>query len=297
MYRYWVLRYVPDTLRGEFVNIGVVAGDGGEDWAIRRVRSLARATRLGGDATKAAAWLSRIEARFPSSVSLVQPFDFDTDGEALGHRELPTSAWLESTRARLNNAVQISAPVPVAASSAQQAADRLFEVLVLDPEVKHRGTKRQDAIRDLGDAFWTDAVYRKKDIQRDVRLRARRQGARFEYAIGEGVVRQLSRVVSFQRQSLDELLQDVQAWSFAVGVLRDEGGEVLNPARKHNALTPVRPDVPIRVLYVPPVTPQQHDAFSVAEDAWAALDVKAFHTGEEHKIAREARDLLEVAHG
>ena len=293
VYQYWVLRYVPDTLRGEFVNVGVVVGDGSNDWAIRRVQSLGRASKLGGDAKRAAGWLSRIESRFPSDSPNYRLFE--SAGNIYPSSDQPIGVWLESTRARLNNSVQISAPVPVAAASAREAVDRLFRVLVLDPEIKHHGTRRNQAVRDLGEAFWTDAVRRKREIQRDVKLRASRQGARFEYAIGDGRIEQLSRVVSFDRQAIEPLLQDIQAWSFAVGVLRDQGGQVLNPARKNNAVSPVANDVPIRVLYVPPTNDSQTEALRVAEDAWGALDVKAFEVGQEHHIAHEARSLLEHA--
>ncbi|EFQ83228.1 hypothetical protein HMPREF0063_11501 [Aeromicrobium marinum DSM 15272] len=147
----------------------------------------------------------------------------------------------------------------------------------------------------LGEAYLGGQGIRPRQIQRDVKLETMKQVAHFEFAIGSEHVRQLSRVVSFQRQGMDNLLQDVQAWSFAVGQLRRRGGEVRNSARRKNPIAEVDPDVPVRVLYVPPETTEQHSAFSAAKSAWDDLDVKAYAAGDEASIAHEAESLLASA--
>lgn len=45
-YQYWLIRYVPNAVRGEFVNIGVLVGMDGKDWALRTVDSFTRASLL-----------------------------------------------------------------------------------------------------------------------------------------------------------------------------------------------------------------------------------------------------------
>jgi len=49
---YSLIRYVPDPARGEFVNVGAIAGseDAG-DWQVRQLQNPARARALGGRLT------------------------------------------------------------------------------------------------------------------------------------------------------------------------------------------------------------------------------------------------------
>lgn len=168
----------------------------------------------------------------------------------------------------------------------------LFPVLVLEPPTGHGRTLRDAAKADLYEAFFDTLAFGPRQLQRDVKLETMRQVAQFEFAVGDGHVKQLSRVVSFQRQGMDSLLQDVQAWSFAVGQLRRKGGLIRNPARKKHPTADVDPEVPVRVLYVPPITKVQAEAFKAAESAWSELDVKAYEAGHEAVIAREAGELL-----
>ena len=46
-YAYALLRFVPDPIKGEFVNIGIIAGSDEEDrWEIRTIDRAGRATQL-----------------------------------------------------------------------------------------------------------------------------------------------------------------------------------------------------------------------------------------------------------
>ena len=50
-YMYSVIRFVPDPIRGEFVNVGVLAGsDESSEWDLRMVESLKRAGDVDSDA-------------------------------------------------------------------------------------------------------------------------------------------------------------------------------------------------------------------------------------------------------
>ena len=44
---YSLIRYVPDPVRGEFINVGAIAGcDESSEWEIRQVANPARARRI-----------------------------------------------------------------------------------------------------------------------------------------------------------------------------------------------------------------------------------------------------------
>jgi len=109
---------VPDPVRGEFVNIGVIAG-GGADWSFRRVSNLGRAAQLGGSATTANPFLQRIaasiEARVPGEL-----------GAPFGKGDV------EDLRVRMNNLVQLSEARPVLAVTSEEAVNLAFELMVVD---------------------------------------------------------------------------------------------------------------------------------------------------------------------
>src|SRR4051794_35352247 len=75
-YRYSLIRFVPDPGRGEFVNIGALAGDDeAGDWALRAISNYKRPRALD---TKAAfpgalALVASLETRLPD----VERFDLD----------------------------------------------------------------------------------------------------------------------------------------------------------------------------------------------------------------------------
>ncbi|PJJ58070.1 Protein of unknown function (DUF3037) [Mumia flava] len=276
-YRYWLLRYVPDPVRGEFVNLGVIVGDGECDWAIRRVHNFKRASRLGGDASLAADWLERLERRFPQL----------PDEQPLGTEALLSYGWLEHTRARLNNSIQVSQSAPVSARSAKEAAERLYGFLVKEDQNVSRSGWRATTTRELRRQYEMRMGSKSRSLQSNVYLQARAQRTRFEFALGDDLVVHLTRVWAFDVASTENLRQQIQAWSYAVKVFRERGGDVRNRAHKVPS-HPVQRDVPISILYQNPRTDQQQEVFQIAADAWKDLEVNAFAQGNEFKLVDRA---------
>lgn len=125
-FRYWVVRYVPDPVREEFVNVGVIAGDG-DDWAFRPVKNLQRASRIGGSATETRHFLHRIQsavdAQRESATALIND-----------PRERMGEGLLRDLQTRLNGIVQLSAPRVIRAETAAAAADFAYGLMVVDPD-------------------------------------------------------------------------------------------------------------------------------------------------------------------
>lgn len=287
-YRYWVLRYVPDAVRGEFVNIGVVVGGEGSDWAIRRLESLSRANRLGGRPEVAAEWLDSLE----NAIS-ADRHDFNTllrSGE--GEAPQPNSGMMESLRIKHTNAVQISESRPVRAKNAQVAADILYGVLVYEAPGKRQSNSRNESIRYLRNFYQHAPKIPTKAIQSKVEISWGRQLAKFEFSIGINSVVQLSQVWSFDRVHLKDLDDQIRSWSLGVRMLRDKGGEVINPQRSRPVPIPAARDAAVRVLYVPPKTSEQEESYAAAAELWEELDIRAYPRGEELALVREAEHAL-----
>lgn len=153
-YKAWTLRFVPDSVRGEFINIGLIVGCNYADWAIHTVDSFSRANKIGGDAQLLTPFLDSLK----SSVSVAN------DPSLIGAGKLPlwtfgqgiTEGYLDDLRRRLNNSLQISEPHLAHGDSAQEILELLYPHFVCENvrEPLHRVRTQmrhsfQEAIRKL----------------------------------------------------------------------------------------------------------------------------------------------------
>lgn len=284
-FSYWLVRYVPDVVRGEFVNVGVlVASADDAQWAFRRVDSLARANRLGGNSQSIEPWLTRLS----------QAVSNRNDGlfyaEARGAERITlSSGWVERMRIRHNNAVQISQARPVNARNIDEAADLLVATLLAEPQTRKQSTAKTAAIRSLRDAYFEHLPA--KAIRPNVEIEWGRQKAKFEFAIGRFKIAQLSSVWSFQRKDPDAVHDQIRSWCWGVHKLRDQGGMVISPKRVNPTPMHVDRSIPVRVLYVPPKNALQREVFESAQEMWHDLEIKAFAQEQEDALVADAAEL------
>lgn len=280
---YWVVRYVPDPVRGEFVNIGVVAG-AGDDFAFRRVSSLQRASRLGGSATVTHAFLNRISESISTTLDEMQAF-----------MELPSDrmsrGFIEDLRIRMHNIVQISPPRPVRAQSAEDAADIAFDLMVVDqgPVTVHRS--RTLVARRLHEAFAHDPEVMRYVAQA---RHARVEGQRIDYdvAVTDDVTLQMTQAWSFDLQNLKRLETNIQAWNYLMSLVRKEGGQLVRPRAPERSTLRIPDDVDINVLYRPPVSREGQRLFKTAQRGWRGLRIQALEETQAEKVVQEARELV-----
>lgn len=289
-YNYWLLHYVPDTVRGEFVNIGVIVGDDARaDWAIRRVESFTRANRLGGDASLSQSWLERLDRRVAAAGSDdIQLLPVAVDAAI-------SRAWIDRQRARLNNAVQISQPTPVATDDAAAAAELLFARLVNESTREERSTARTRIVRNLRSAFeQTGRLQLGMNLQSRAQAAVGRQHGQFDFAVGDRDAAQLSQAWSFRMKDAGQVDEMVRSWSYLVGRIRDEGA-TLSGFGPRPKLAIVSPDVPIWAVYDEPATDAQHESLLVAQEAWSKLDIRSVSSADASVVAAEAAALVAAA--
>jgi hypothetical protein len=288
-YHYWILRYVPNAVREEFINIGVIVGhDADGDWAMRRIHELGRANRLGGDPRLAGDWLLRLEQVIKPTHSSIWALTLDYSRDQSAER--PSFSWIDRIQRHSRNNFRLSEPKPIRAASAAEAAELLFNTLVLMPKEVERRRERPEAVRELYRAMHTYVP--DKDLQRHVNLTAGRQRTRFEFAVGRERIAQLSQIWAFNVKHTERLNQSIQASGYAVARLRRSGGLLVNPGRKHNNVFDISTDVALRVVYIPPENAEQKEVFRIAEDSWNDLGMQAFPHGQEEQIAKEAQALI-----
>lgn len=291
-YSYWLLRYVPDAVRGEMVNVGVLVGRDGGDWAIRRVRSYRRANRLGGSASRIDPWLSTLEREIHLQMQPELPQMRTSQSDPL------TTARIQRMQLRLNNSIQIAEPSTVRGESASETAAFLFDFLVSEYSVAPRSTTRRRLVGQLRDQYEQIA---RLDLGSSLRSRpqasAGLQRGRFDFAVVGNDVGQLSQVWSFDLADTDRLEQEIHAWSYLVTRLRQDGGE-LTSARTEIGQTleaAIAPNVAISAVVQRPSDRHnslRNDVYLAAQEAWQELAVEVVPSTEMNRVALEAVHLV-----
>jgi|SRR5690625_4518847 len=267
----WVLRYVPNAFRGEFVNVGVLVGGPGEDWALKYVTDFRRASGIGGDAQKLLPILQDLEARiYPRS----RQSQLDSSGVFFPRENLSVED-VERARVHKNNALQISSPSFSYAASAEQLVQILFDNYVVE-QVGSQGRQKLTIIRDhyrealerveLGDSRqWTSKVVaRAGDGEVD----------NFDFAIySPHSVDQLTLAINFQRSEQRELRKTVHAFQFRLQQIRSDGAQISLSGSKASSL-PFSSEGKLFVVHNEPETEWQKKTLHNAMRFWGEHDIE-----------------------
>ena len=273
---YSIVRYVPNVASGERVNLGLLAGseDTGE-WTLHAVGQRSRARQLGGDAKALAAvfeYLKRLTA------------DLETRSgrtPAAGRRGECSEAWLRDLAGRQRGIVQFSTPLPVDADSAESAIDMLWSDLIVGPIAEAQAAPPPapaEAHTKRAATSSVSRVLKQANIAADLlwtrpRLDAGGYSAPVDFAVHNGSAAFLVNCWSFQVRK-KRLLTDIQSWAWAMRALRSNGGALsledgVDPAGE------APKDAELAVVYVPPRTGDDREAFETANGAFKDPDVRA----------------------
>lgn len=287
---YSIVRFVPDPARGEFVNVGAIVGsEESSEWQYRQVENPARARALDERQTLDAAWsfLDRVGRQID---------DFERAGETLFNPPVELSeAWMERMYLDHRNLVQLSRPSPMVAANADEAMDRIFDDLVVDPERRrHPFQKKHAALAAVRAAYRAHSVEKAKNLRERVSLATDHHRERFDFAVTNGKVVQLTHTWSFQVPDQDQLAEQVKAWGWTVRDVRRGGGEVaISSGEKWD----VGADVDIEVVYVPPLDEQRAPALRDALTVFREVNVRSHAIDGADSVGLRAHELLVDAVG
>ncbi|WBQ05303.1 DUF3037 domain-containing protein [Kribbella sp. CA-293567] len=282
-YDYWVVRYVPDVVRGEFVNIGVIAGHD-DEWSYRRVSNLRRAARLGGSPSYSDAFSQKIERVIEARLEAVDAFFPDGSTPAFGRGDI------EDLRVRMNNLVQLSDPRPVLARSADEAVKLAFELMVVESEADVNHRTRTRVVHRLRDAFALRPELG-RHVSRSQLAAVGAQETSIDFAVEDGIVRQMSQVWAFDVKDTRNLQTQIQAWNYLLALLREDGGR-LTPRNHNSNGVQIPSGVEINAVYADPVTAAGEAQFAIAREGWRRLGVDVVPSSESESIIDEAERLL-----
>ena len=285
---YSVIRYVPDPVRGEFINVGAIAGsDESSEWEIRQVDNSARARRLDERGSLPAVWA------FIDQLG----HEIDTHEQAIERPKLEephllTEAWLEDLHRRHHNIVQLSPPAPILADSAGEALDEIFAQLIVDPE-PHRGGEntKHPALAAVRRAYRAAGLEKARDVHERVVIHAGDHRERLDFAVANGRAVQLTQTWSFRVADQDALAESVRAWGWTINAVKQGGGTIDVGDREIE----VPNDVDVAVVLIPPVGDASTEALDDARGVFTQLEARTIDLDHAEEIAAVASDRLHGA--
>lgn len=276
-----LIRFVPDPAKGEFVNIGAIAGDDATgDWELRLVSNLKRAKALDqlGVLAQATAFAAEMQDHIAALEELAPTI------------ERISAEFLKRCSSDMQNIVQLTSPAPVAADSADQALEIIFEQLVFDESPKT--FKFEKKHRALGAAR---KAYKEHCVVKAVRERAPVKSGvfdgTFDFAVHNGRAVQLAQCWSFQLPNQADLAEQVKSWSWVVHELRKCGGSV----RVDGADVEIPKNLDIYSVVIPPRTDQLSPAYEEAEVAFEEVGVQRVSPEQADELGARAADALNTA--
>lgn len=283
-YVYSLIRFVPDPARGEFVNVGAIVGcEVSSEWQVRQIQNPMRARAIDEHGSLEAVWsfIDRVGVHID---------DFEAATQSLFEPGVElTEEWLWQLHADHQNIVQLSAPTPMVAESADGALEQIFDLMVLDPATRKRSfTNKHTALAALRSAYSGFDITRGKELRERVTLETPHHATKFDFAVANGRIVQLTRAWSFQVPDQAMLAEQVKAWGWTVQEAHSAGGRVQTAAGEFDA----DEDIDIEVVYVPPIPPQAAPAFVDAKHVFETLGVRAVPHDQADDVARRAHKLL-----
>ena len=282
---YSLIRFVPDPAKGEFVNVGaIVRSELSSEWQIRQVSNPVRARALDDERSLDLVWAfcTRVGAdidRFEDSLYRL----FDSEVEL-------SEDWLENLHTQHRNIVQLSPPSPMVADSADEALDRLFSQMILDPTRHRQSTVTKHVVlAAMRRAYGSCGLHKNRGFVERARLSASDHSIPVDFAVVNGQVLQLVQTWSFQSADQQSLAQQVRSWGWVVHRTRQQGAQL--DASGVEGLD-VDPDIAIRAVYVPPAPDGNADAYRGALDVFKETAIEHRPIDQVKDVAEEARRLL-----
>jgi hypothetical protein len=221
VYRYSLIQYVPDPVRGERLNVGVaVAGVDSTFFATRFIgaRETGRLKRLGF--ADDFAFLRAVADEFGRGATQQQRIPGAT-------KDLWDLDALEAASREWANTVQVTAPRPVAHGHPETLLDALFAQLVADPSSgRHRARDRRWIKRHVRDSFKRSIARARPDVdidshvRRNVEVPGAIEAHRFDFEVVNGKPLQLIETLAVEGADTSVLHTQVAALAWMIDDVR-----------------------------------------------------------------------------
>lgn len=277
LYRTRVIRYVPDTARGEFLNLGVVVmGEDPGDVAVRTVETLGQIPEIGGP--REAALHSITSLRRELECFAGEPAQLEVDDTAT-----PRS-YLSGRFRNAYGLIQYSDEGIADGQTATAVANFLFEHLIARGMPARRHRRLPQLRRRVTDSYTEYPVIADHLISKPTLDAGARHGEMDLAVVGENIL-ELNSAFSFRGQPTPQARERVDAWSFRMERLRNDGGHL---RRGNSSSIRVAADTPIVAVVEMPETPLQVELYREVTAPWPGLDITPVTPDQ---LGVHARDL------
>jgi hypothetical protein len=282
---YSLIRYVPDPMRGEFVNVGAIAGsDESSEWEVRQVENPIRARQFDESGS-----LPAVFAFIDQLARSVDAFEDSITSPTLDEPEISLSEdWLTAVHSDHRNIVQLSPPLPLIADSATEALDRVFDELIVDPARRSGSQNKHPALAAARKAYGEAGLHINQDFFERVIIEAGQHRQKLDFAVANGRVVQLAEAWSFQVADQERLADNIKSWGWTMKAVQEDGG-VIHVAERE---LEVPKEVDIAVVYVPPSADDTQPALADAKAVLDRLDATQLEVAGAQPLGEIAADLL-----
>ncbi|WP_188358523.1 DUF3037 domain-containing protein [Rothia aerolata] len=264
LYRYWVVRYVPDSGRPDTVGVGVIASSSKTgDSATRFITRYRDIPDIGGPRKEFAEFL--------------RGFEHDLAAYSVGQSQIGLDlhssvfSYVERVRRQNYGLLQIDAPMPASGNSADEVADLLFaRIIARSGETQHSTHRVTDLRRLARESYLRNGVVAKRLVERP-KLEVKNGSAKIDIAVVSDKYQEIARAFSFLGNPSQELRDRVIAWNFQINKLRDEGASLFDVRR--NQEVRISPDAPVLAVIEYPRTKGQVKIYNEASADWEELGI------------------------
>jgi Protein of unknown function (DUF3037) len=287
-YDFSVVRFVPDAVRGEFVNIGVIVGsDQTAEWTLRLTDNRKRAQKID------------VDSRLGHALKYVEKMEREIEEyrDAIEDAQAPemeiSAAWLRLLASQSRNVVQLTEPAAVSAESIHDALEFVFDQFVLEAESQRaKFIPRSTAVARIADAY-RQLNLTGDHVVRRPRVHGPKYADTFDFVVGNGRAVQLAQAFSFAVSGQESVIERVKSWSWTVKDIRENGGVASADGRN----VAIGQDVEIKAVIVRPQTELSDDSFfDEAMEAFADTKVEPVTLNDVGDVALRAVMLLQGAH-
>ena len=287
-YVYSVIHFVPDPVRGEFVNVGVIAGsDESSEWDVRAIENLRRARSIDDKGLLPLVWgvIDDVGRQMDLYNDAVQS-NFSVNEEY--DQEL-SEQWLRALAEESRNVIQFSSPSVILADTVDEALDTLFAEFIVEPESRQFAFKKKHvALAAVRHAYRKAGLKLQEHFEEGVNVSGQHHNERFDFIVANGSAVQLAQTWSFQISNQKDLIEQVKAWAWTVKDVRKHGGEAATKTRRLK----VPRDIDIEVVYVPPSGDGPRGALEEALAAFKEIDVKSRVSDQAEPVGHRASELI-----
>lgn len=288
-YVYSIVRFVPNPMSGERVNMAVIVGnDETGEWSMETVPLPTRAkhiTKDSGFADKAHREIERLEERLEKY--MVGESDFPGPHS-------PSSEWLRYLHDEKRNSITFTAPTTTLATSVEDAVEDLYSDYIVEPPRRDVGGPNvASARKSVRDAYRAEGLEAHEDYNEHVFVHFTDEsedfGRTFDFGVMNGRTQQLVQAWNFSKKDQEELITDVDAWAWWISQIRQENTVAIFDG--HEAELPT--DVDFNVVGIPPSDDRPSHAWEKAQMLAEQLRVRFVPRGQAERIAQAAKQRLQ----